>query len=604
VARRYRITRRRRAGAIAAAAVVAVSGVAIGVLGRGETTPDISPPSAFIASPLGAVSGAAVTVAATCGDNVGCAGVQFKLDGANLLAEDTTGSSCAGTACTFSVSWDSTSVTNGAHTLTAFARDAANNTKLSNAVAITVSGAGGGSGLLANIFADPSVGNDGNCPRMSTPLTFGNATGHICATWNQAYHNALQGDIAGVRPGNYCGSCGFPAITADGSKTTNGSYVTFKCTSTASENVQIDVRDFWILGDHIKIDGGGNWRTSTPSCMRFRAIWLAGPTTSQFATDTIITGTHQQSVQMSGAVNATVSTTEDGPSIACKAVGDTSGGITSATWCHNDPATGEDWYFAHALANCGEESDTHIGWGNAGTHAGSGIVYTNNWNHDKNTRDPGGWVGDAGDGCHNGGMNSHGTVDTVTISRNTYEQNIAYDLGLDGSDTHVLVENNWLGTNVNTLATGCSFHACTEVGNGHAIENDNRNGATYVDWDVRFNTASETNSFCSPCTGGETYTNFRWVANLMAGFDCGHVAAGMTVDRNAFVGFTCGTNSTNLAGLGVNASTGYPIDFGRSGSPAVPTIDRSVVTGADYALTVDHPGATRNTITHVGGTGP
>src|SRR6059036_424217 len=59
------------------------------------------------------------------------AGVQFKLDGANLGAEDT--------ASPYSVSWDTTTATNGSHMLTAIARDAAGNSTTSAAVTVTVS---------------------------------------------------------------------------------------------------------------------------------------------------------------------------------------------------------------------------------------------------------------------------------------------------------------------------------------------------------------------------------------------------------------------------------------------------------------------------------
>ena len=57
-------------------------------------------------------------------------GVQFKLDGANLGAEDT--------AAPYSVSWNTTTATNGSHALTAVARDAAGNTTTSAAVTMTV----------------------------------------------------------------------------------------------------------------------------------------------------------------------------------------------------------------------------------------------------------------------------------------------------------------------------------------------------------------------------------------------------------------------------------------------------------------------------------
>jgi hypothetical protein len=80
------------------------------------------------------VSGAAVAVSATAADNVGVAGVQFKLDGANLGAEDTT--------APYSVTWDSTTSVNGPHALTAVARDAAGNTATATSVTVTASNAG------------------------------------------------------------------------------------------------------------------------------------------------------------------------------------------------------------------------------------------------------------------------------------------------------------------------------------------------------------------------------------------------------------------------------------------------------------------------------
>lgn len=96
---------------------------------------DTTPPSVSLTAPgAGAtVSGAAVTVSANASDNVGVVGVQFKLDGANLGAEDT--------SSPYSVSWNTTTATNGSHTLTAVARDAAGNSTTSGGVAVTVNNA-------------------------------------------------------------------------------------------------------------------------------------------------------------------------------------------------------------------------------------------------------------------------------------------------------------------------------------------------------------------------------------------------------------------------------------------------------------------------------
>src|SRR6185437_9231583 len=88
-------------------------------------TVDTTPPTVAMSAPANAatVSGA-VTVSATASDNVGVVGVQFLLDGANLGAEDTTSP--------YSVSWNSATVSNGSHTLSARARDAAGNTSIAS----------------------------------------------------------------------------------------------------------------------------------------------------------------------------------------------------------------------------------------------------------------------------------------------------------------------------------------------------------------------------------------------------------------------------------------------------------------------------------------
>ncbi len=59
----------------------------------------------------GATVSGTVTLTATASDNVGVAGVQFLVDGTPLGAEDT--------SSPYSVSWNTTTATNGSHTLTA-----------------------------------------------------------------------------------------------------------------------------------------------------------------------------------------------------------------------------------------------------------------------------------------------------------------------------------------------------------------------------------------------------------------------------------------------------------------------------------------------------
>lgn len=96
------------------------------------SVPDQTPPLISIVAPTAnsTVSGT-TTITPFASDNVGIAGVQFKLDGANLGAEQT--------VSPYSLSWNSTTVADGNHTLTAVARDAAGNSNTSVAVGVSVS---------------------------------------------------------------------------------------------------------------------------------------------------------------------------------------------------------------------------------------------------------------------------------------------------------------------------------------------------------------------------------------------------------------------------------------------------------------------------------
>jgi hypothetical protein len=78
---------------------------------------DFSPPTVNLTSPTsGAVIGGTVVVNATATDDLGVSGVRFTLDGAPLGAEDI--------EAPYAVVWNTEPVTDGAHTLSAIARDA------------------------------------------------------------------------------------------------------------------------------------------------------------------------------------------------------------------------------------------------------------------------------------------------------------------------------------------------------------------------------------------------------------------------------------------------------------------------------------------------
>jgi hypothetical protein len=95
------------------------------------TGPDLTPPTVAITAPAGgaALVGSA-TINATASDNVGVAGVQFRLNGVNLGTEVTT--------APYTMAFDTASVNDGPYTLTAVARDAAGNLATSPAISVTV----------------------------------------------------------------------------------------------------------------------------------------------------------------------------------------------------------------------------------------------------------------------------------------------------------------------------------------------------------------------------------------------------------------------------------------------------------------------------------
>ncbi len=100
------------------------------LLDDAPTTPDSQPPTTSITAPAnGASVAGTVNVTASATDNIGVAKVEFYLDGV-LQSTDTTSP--------YAWSWNSTTATNTSHSLASKAYDAASNSAMSTAVAVTV----------------------------------------------------------------------------------------------------------------------------------------------------------------------------------------------------------------------------------------------------------------------------------------------------------------------------------------------------------------------------------------------------------------------------------------------------------------------------------
>ncbi|MHB8624537.1 MAG: Ig-like domain-containing protein [Sulfuricaulis sp.] len=140
---------------------------------------DTTPPTVSLSAPTnGATVSGSIAVSANAADNVGVVGVQFKLDGANLGAEDTTSP--------YSISWNTTTASNGAHTVTATARDAAGNTTTSAGVSVTVSNAD---------TQPPSVPTNVSASAISSSqinLSWTASTDNVGVTGYKVYRNGTQ----------------------------------------------------------------------------------------------------------------------------------------------------------------------------------------------------------------------------------------------------------------------------------------------------------------------------------------------------------------------------------------------------------------------------
>ena len=126
---------------------------------------DTTPPVVEIANIVSGTVAGSLLVQATATDNVGVVGVQFKVDGMNLGSEVT--------VAPYSVIWDTTTVADGSHALTAEARDAANNVGTASLQVVTVRNA---PPTTVPRYIELNGGNDHLQVADADSLSFGNGT--------------------------------------------------------------------------------------------------------------------------------------------------------------------------------------------------------------------------------------------------------------------------------------------------------------------------------------------------------------------------------------------------------------------------------------------
>jgi chitodextrinase len=139
------------------------------------TAADTTLPTVSITAPTAGTTVSGITaVNANASDNVGVAGVQFRVDGVNVGAEDLT--------APYSLSWDTRAYVNGSHALSAVARDTSGNTRTSSSVSVTVSNTGASTDGLrvayalnetSGTLATDSSGNNLTATTVGTTWTSG-----------------------------------------------------------------------------------------------------------------------------------------------------------------------------------------------------------------------------------------------------------------------------------------------------------------------------------------------------------------------------------------------------------------------------------------------
>ena len=154
---------------------------------------DSLPPSVSINSPIsGQTVNGAVAISAIASDDVAVTSVQFLLDGANVGQAVTT--------APYSLSWNTTPVPNGNHTLSAIATDVGGLTTTSASVSVVVSNP------TAVTHVQSATASQGGVTSLSVPFTSSNNQGNLiiaCARWTGTGSNTISANVSDGRGNAY-----------------------------------------------------------------------------------------------------------------------------------------------------------------------------------------------------------------------------------------------------------------------------------------------------------------------------------------------------------------------------------------------------------------
>ncbi len=342
---------------------------------------DTTPPTTSLTAPAnGATVSGTITVSANASDNVGVTNVEFYR-GTTLIGSDSTSP--------YSISWDTTSVTNGSYSLTSRAYDAAGNNASSTAVSVTVSNVAGPPALTATFDATrqaPTCGSGGRSCDTSTSLINGRANITGGAEPNQP--NTINDSCADGTSGTYHSDESVDRLivaTNDGSALAGGKTVTVSATvwcytsSPSSDSLDLyytsnAASPTWtLIGTQTCTAGGAQTLTrtyvlpSTGTQHAVRANYRYQGTASSCST-----GSYDDHDDLVFGVTQSADTTPPSTSLTAPANGATvSGTITvSANASDNVGVTNVEFYRGTTLIGSDTSSPYSVSWNTTGVANG------------------------------------------------------------------------------------------------------------------------------------------------------------------------------------------------------------------------------------------
>jgi hypothetical protein len=342
-----------------------------------------SPAVAITSPPQSAIVQGVTTLVASATDNVGVAGVQFKVDGMAIGPEDTT--------APYERAWDTAGVSEGQHTITATARDIAGNLATSAGVTVTKDGAGpaisavSASGVTesgATITWTTSEPGDsrveyGVTPAYgsSTPVDPSLVTSHSVtlgglSDYRQYHVRVHSRDAAGnpavsgdVTFSTLDGTAPSASITSPVSGSTVAGTVTVA--ASASDNAGVAGVQFYIDGAPIEGED-----TTAP----YQLTWDTGPVSEGHHTIAARARDAAGHDTISAGVTVTIDRTAPSVSITSPANGATVAGSVTIAASASDNAAVAGVQFTLNGANLGNEDTTapySVSWSTTATPDGS-----------------------------------------------------------------------------------------------------------------------------------------------------------------------------------------------------------------------------------------